>query len=102
MEILQVEGIIQNLFDIRLKHLSFSDFELKAEDKPTKQQDDIDSLSESWNVVLENDLSIFILPRLQRLLHDVDLVGPGFIGCGHSNSVIVIHEGSQQSLWRLL
>lgn len=63
MEILQVEGIIQNLFDIRLKHLPLSDLELKAEDKPTKQQNNIDPLSESWNVVLENDLSIFILPR---------------------------------------
>ena len=33
-------------------------------------------------------------PWLQNLLHDVNLVGPCFIGCGKCSSVVIVHETS--------
>ena len=63
MKVFQVKGIIQDLFYVGLKHVPLSDLELEAEDQSTEQKNDIDSFPQSRNIVLEDHLSIFILPR---------------------------------------
>lgn len=62
MEIFQIKGIVQNLLYIGLEHVTFSDLELETEYQSAKQQHNINTLPKPRNIILENHLSIFILP----------------------------------------
>ena len=61
MEVFQIERIIKNLVHIRFDNMSFANFEFKAEHDPLIEKNNIDTLTQTRNIILKNDASVFII-----------------------------------------
>ena len=89
MEIFQVESIIHHLVNISLQRVFLPDLEFKAKNNSTKQKHNMYAFAKTRNVVLENYLSIFILPRRKNRFQQLNFALPSFVGGGKSIAVVI-------------
>ena len=92
MEILEIQRIIQNLFQIFQQRVFFPYLEFETEDNASEKEYDIDTLAHSRDGILEDDVGILIGPGLQDILHDANFAFPGLIRRCLVNPVISHHN----------
>ena len=76
----------------------FADLKFKAKDNPAKEQHDVDSLAETGNIILENDLTVLARQLRKYAFHNGDFGLPRLSRCCQRLAVIIVAQRTKYEI----